>query len=67
MNDGIVQICRFAMHVWGINSSPFVALMATKRLVKEKLTYAGQLTLQAVENNRYMNDILPACTSFNEL
>ena len=56
MNDGIVQIYRFTRHVRGINSSPFVALMAIKRLVEENLTNAGQLTLQVVENNRYMDD-----------
>ena len=66
MNDGIVQIYRFPKHVWGINSSPFMALMAIKRL-EENLTYADQLTEQTVENNRYMKDILLACISFNEL
>ena len=48
-------------------SSPFVTLTAIKRLVEENPTNASQLTLQAVENNRYMDDILLACTSFNEL
>ena len=66
-NDGIIQIYRFTRHVWGINSSPFVALMAIKRLVEENPTNAGQLTLETVKNNRYMDDILLACTSFNEL
>ena len=64
INDGIVQIYRFTRHVWGINSSPFVALMAIKRLVEENPTNAGHLTLEAVKNNRYMDDILLACTSF---
>ena len=67
INNGIVQIYRFTRHVWGINSSPFVALMAIKRLVEENPTNAGQLTLKAVKNNRYMDDILLACTFFNEL
>ena len=41
--------------------------MAIKPLKEENPTNAGQLTLEAVKNNRYMDDILLACTSFNEL
>ena len=41
--------------------------MAIKRLVEENSTYADQLTLQVVENNRYVDDILLVCTFFNEL
>ena len=54
----IVQIYHFTGHVWGINCSPFLALMAFKCLVEENSTYAGQLILKAVKNNRYMDDIL---------
>ena len=37
------QIYRFTRHVWGVNSSPFIALLAMKRLAEENPTNAGQL------------------------
>ena len=62
-----VQIFRFTRHVWGINSSPFIALLAIKRLVSENPTHAGEATLHAMLNNRYMDDMLFACNSFEKL
>ena len=58
---------RFTRHVWGINSSPYVALLALNRLVEEKPTNASKLTLNAIENNRYMDDILLASDSLSDL
>ena len=55
---GSVQVFRFSRHVWGINSSPFVALLAIKRLVQENCTKANQLTLNTVLNNRFMDNML---------
>ena len=40
-----------------------MALTAIKRLIEENPTNAGQLTLEAVKNNRYMDDILQAIAS----
>ena len=57
------QIYRFTRHVWGVNSSPFIALLAMKRLAEENPTNACQLTLNAVTNNRYMDDLLLAACS----
>ena len=37
VKTGVVQVCRSTRHVWGINSSPFVALLAIKRLVRKTL------------------------------
>ena len=54
MLSGDVQVYRFTRHVWGINSSPFVALLAIKRLIDENPTNACEATLQAVLNNRYI-------------
>ena len=62
-----VKVYRFTRHVWGINSSPFIALWAIKRLVSENPTGAGEATLQAVLNNRYMSDMSFASNSFEEL
>ena len=65
--NGSVQVYRFTRHVWGINSSPFIALLAIKRLVEENCTNANQLTLDAITNNRYMDDMLIASTSLESL
>ena len=62
-----VKVYRFTGHVWGINSSPFIALLAIKRLVCENPTGAGEATLQAVLNNRYMDDMLFASNSLEKL
>ena len=37
--SGEIQIFRFTRHVWGINSSPYVALMALNRLVADNSSY----------------------------
>ena len=58
IDSGEIQILRFTRHVWGINSSPYVTLLALKRLVAENPTSASQLTLNAVEEHRYMDDVL---------
>ena len=65
--NGSVQVYRFTRHVWGINSSPFIALLAIKRLVEENCTNANQLTLDAITKNRYMDDMLIAGTSLESL
>ena len=62
-----VQVYRFTRHVWGINSCPFVALLAIKRLIDENPINACEATLQAVLNNRYMDDMLFASSSFEDL
>ena len=62
-----VQVYRFTRHVWGINSCPFVALLAMKRLIDENPTKACEAMLQAVLNKRYMDDVLFASSSFEDL
>ena len=62
-----IQVYRFTRHVWGINSSPFVALLAIKRLINENPSDACEATLQAELNNRYMDDMLFASSSFEDL
>ena len=61
------QIYRFTRHFWGVNSSPSIALLAMKRLAEENPTNACQLTLNAVTNNRYMDDLLLAACSLKDL
>ena len=45
------QILRFTRHVWGINSSPYVTLVALKRFKVENPANASQVTLRAIEHN----------------
>ena len=60
IDGGETKVFRFTRHVWGMNSSPYVALSAFKRLVAENPTGASQITLNAVTQNRYMDDLLLA-------
>ena len=67
LDHGMPQVFRFTRHVWGISSSPYVALLALDRLVEENPSNASKLTLNAIENNRYMDDILLASDSLSDL
>ena len=58
LDGGETQVFRFTRHVWGINSSPCVALLAFKRLVVENPTCASQAIINVVKHNRYMDGIL---------
>ena len=58
IDGGKTQVFRFTRRVWGINSSPYVALLAFKRLVVENPTGASQAILNVVKHNRYMDDVL---------
>ena len=67
IDGGKIQIFRFTRHVWGINSSPFIALFAINRLITENPTDASSLTLSAIESNRYMDDLLLSSDSLADL
>ena len=67
LDHGKPQVFRFTRHVWGINSSPYVALIALNRLVEENPRNASKLALNAIENNGYMDDILLASDSLSDL
>ena len=64
---GETEIFRFCRHVWGINSSPYIALHAIQRLIEENPTKASRLTLEAIENNRYMDDLLITAESLADI
>ena len=61
------QTFCFTRHVWGINSSPYITLAAIKNVVNENVTGASKMTLMAIEENRYMDDMLLACDSLSDL
>ena len=65
--NGFTQIYRFTRHVWGVNSSPYIALLAIKRLVFENVTNASQSTLNAILQCRYKDDLLLSSDSLVEL
>ena len=67
INCGVIKIFYFTRHVWGINSSSYIALLAIDRLVNENPTNASQSTLSAVERNRYMDDLLLLSDSLDYL
>ena len=67
LDCGELQLFRFARHVWGINFSPCIALFTIERLVNENPTNAGQLSLTAIKNNRYMDDLMLTSDSVNDL
>ena len=48
IEKGVTKVFRFTRHVWGVNSSPYVALVALNHLVTENPTNACQVTLDAV-------------------
>ena len=64
---GEAQVFCFKRHVWRINSSPYVALFAIEHLVKENTTKASLSMLTTTENNRYMDDLLLATDSPDDL
>ena len=64
---GKTQIYRFTRHVWGINSSPYIALFAIERLIDENPTCANQLTLTSIESKRYIDNLLLSFDSFDDL
>ena len=56
LEAGTSQVFRFSRHVWGINSSPYAALLAIKTLISENPLSASDVTLRVVDKNRYMDD-----------
>ena len=67
IDTGKTQIYRFTRHVWGINSSPCIALFAIERLIDKNPTCASQLTLTWIESKRYIDDVLLSFDSFDDL
>ena len=65
VDSGEIQTYCFTRHVWGINSSSYVALTAIKNVVSENPTGANNITLNAIEFNRYF--MLLACDTLSEL
>ena len=58
LETGTPQVFCFSRHVWGINSSPYAAVLAIKTLISENPTSASDVTLSVVDKNRYMDDVL---------
>ena len=62
-----IEVFPFSRHVWGINFSPYIALHAIQRLIDGNLTKASRLTLKAIENNRYMDDLFITAESLADI
>ena len=67
LDEGKVQLHRFTRHVWGINSSRFIALFEIEKLITENPMNADTITLMAIENNWYMDDLLLASDLLDDL
>ena len=67
IDGGEIQIFRFTRHVWEINSSPYVALLALDRLAADNPTHASMVTLNAVTQNRSMDDLLFAGNTLSDV
>jgi len=65
--DGETQIFQITRHVRGMNSTPYIALFAIKKLIAENPTNAGISTLTAIETNCYMDDLLLSSDSLKDL
>ena len=58
IDGGDMQVYRFVRHVWGINSSPYIALLSIQHLLSENPTNACEKTLTVLEKNRYMDETM---------
>ena len=56
--DGAVEVWRFTVHVWGVNSSSFTATFCIRKAALDNLTHASPATIAAVLNNMYLDDLL---------
>ena len=62
-----VQLYQFTSHVWGINFSTFVELFGIGSLITESPTNASTVASTTIENNRYMDDLLLASNSLDDI
>ena len=67
IDRSVIKIFHFTRHVWGINSSSYIALVAIDCLVNKNPTNACQSTLSEVERNRYIDDLLLLSDSLDDL
>ena len=67
LKTGTPQVFRFSRHAWGINSSPYAALLVIKTLISENPTSASDVTLNVVDKNCYKDDVLYSNDSLSEL
>ena len=64
---GEIEVFWFSRHVWGINSSPYIALHAIQRLIDENPTNASRLTLKVIKNNLYVDELLITAESLVDI
>ena len=55
---GEVEEWYFAVNVWGVGSSPFIATHSIHRVTEENLTNANQPMVAAIQENTYVDDVL---------
>ena len=61
-----LKIWCFAVHVWGVASSPFIAMRCIRQLAVENRTHASALTTNAIKKNMYVDDLLKSLDTIEE-
>ena len=61
-----LEIWRFAIHVWGMASSPFIATRRIRQIATENRTDALALTTSAIKKNKYVDDLLKSHDTIEE-
>ena len=56
--DSDIQAWKFRVHVWGINSSHFIATFAIRKIVALRKHIADPVTLLSIVMNMYVDDLL---------
>ena len=67
LDGGDLQVYRFVRHVWGINSSPYIAILSIQHLLSENPTNVSEKALTGLEKSRCMDDVLFSSDSLSEL
>ena len=64
--DGNCEVWKFRVHVWGVNSSPFIATFCIKKVAGQNCTNASKITTDAIQKNMYVHDLLKSVDNFEE-
>jgi hypothetical protein len=62
-----IEILRFAVHVWGVSSSPYISTRGIHEVANQNRTHASSLTVNAVKNNTYVDDLLKSVDTIEQM
>ena len=64
--SGQIEEFKFTRHVWGIICSPYIACTAIRYVTEKNPTGASYITLKAIQDSMYMDDMLLSVNSLEE-